>query len=144
MAIPHVYPNFILAVHNKEVDWSGDTWHLVLLDDSYTPDYTNDAYWDDISAHEITGTGYTTGGITVASPTITYNAGTNTVTLNLADAAWTSSTFSAYHAVLVDWTPATDATRPLALHIDFEGAMEPADGSLSISWNASGVVVYNL
>ena len=56
------------------VDYLSDTLKIGLLADTYTPNRFTDEVWSDISTHEISGTGYTTGGATLGSKTITVTA----------------------------------------------------------------------
>ncbi|QHB38177.1 hypothetical protein SEA_VOLT_61 [Gordonia phage Volt] len=89
---------------------------------------------------EVTGTGYTAGGATVASPTFSYNTSTNVWMFDGADVTWSSSTITANYAVFYDSTPATDATRPLICYWDFGGAQSSSSGNFTLSFSASGIV----
>ena len=80
------------------------------------------------------GNGYTTGGETLASMAVTQGA---TTKWDATDTAWTSATFSAYHAVIWDDTVATD---DLIASIDFGGEQEVASGTFTIQWNAAGII----
>jgi hypothetical protein len=56
-----LYGNFLKQALNKEIDWDSDTIKVALLSSSYTPNQDTHDYFDDVSANEVTGTGYTTG-----------------------------------------------------------------------------------
>jgi hypothetical protein len=56
-----------------------------------------------------------------------------------ADISWTSSTFTARYGIIYDSTPATDATRPLLGYVDFGADQSPSAGTLSITWDATGI-----
>ena len=62
-----LYGNFVLKALNKEVDFDTDTIKVALLTSSYTPDQDAHDYFNDVSSAEVTGTGYTAGGATLAS-----------------------------------------------------------------------------
>ena len=69
-----LYGNFLLKALNKEVDFDTDTIKVALLSSSYTPDQDAHDYFNDVSTYEVSGTGYTTGGNTLASKTATVEA----------------------------------------------------------------------
>lgn len=111
----------------------------MLTTSSYTPNQDTHQYKSDVT-NEISGTGYTAGGVTLASCTSTYTGGTNVLSLDAGDAAWTSATFTARYAVVLDSTPGTDATRPLICYVDFGADQSVTTGTFTIVWNASGIV----
>ena len=76
-----LYGNFLAKSLNKEIDWDSDTIKVALLSSSYTPNQDTHDYYDDVVGNEVSGTGYTTGGNTLSSKTITYD-GTNNVIFN--------------------------------------------------------------
>jgi hypothetical protein len=86
---------------------------------------------------EVSGAGYTATGNTVGS--MGSNIASNVYSITGANASWPASTFTARYAVLYDSTPATDATRPLIGYVDFGADQSPSNGTLSVTWNASGI-----
>lgn len=134
-----VYTNAMLNAFRGKINIPSDTIKVALLTSSYTPNQNTHDFFDDVTSYQITATGYTAGGATLASKTIT--AGTKLVTIDAADTSWTitgSATFR--YAVLYDATPSTDATRPLIALVDFGADQTMNDGTLKITWNASGIV----
>ena len=89
-----LYGKFISASFNKEIDWDSDTIKVALLNNTYTADQDAHDYFDDVSAYEVTGTGYTAGGLTLANKTNTYNSATNVIVLDADDVTWASSTIT--------------------------------------------------
>ncbi len=87
-----LYGQFIQQSFNKEIDWDSDTIKVALLTNSYTPDQDAHNYFDDVVAYEVTGTGYTSGGITLTNKTNTYTSATNVIVLDADDVTWSSST----------------------------------------------------
>lgn len=134
-----VYGKAPIAWLNKEVDIIDDTIKVMLLTSSYTPNQDTDDYVDDIVANEVTGTGYTAGGPTLANDTLTYTAGTNTLMYDADDVALTTSTITARVAAVYDSTPATNATRPLLCYQLSSSDIVSTGGTFSIVWNASGI-----
>lgn len=127
------------SLANKEIDWDTDTIKVMLCTSTYTPNQDTHRYKSDVT-NEVTGTGYTAGGATLTSCTVSYNSTGNVLTLDAADASWATSTITARYAVIYDSTPATDATRPLIAYVDFGADVISSGGTFSIVWDAAGIV----
>lgn len=109
---------------------------LMLLSDTYTPDQDNDAFIDDVSADEAAGTGYTAGGITLASVTTAADGASNTASYDCADIDGISVS-CCYGVVYVD--TGTPSTSPILNLVDFS---DGAAADLTVTGaviNASGV-----
>jgi hypothetical protein len=128
-----IYNRFKANLFNKEVDWEADTLKVMLLDNSHVFSATDNVLAD-ISANEISGTGYTTGGETLANAAVT-QAGTTTADAD--DTEWTGATFTAYFAVIYDDTLAGD---DLIACIDFGGAQTVTAAPFKIQWDAGGIL----
>jgi hypothetical protein len=135
-----LYGQFLSQALNKEIDWDTDTIKVALLTNSYTPDQDAHNYLDDVIANEVTGTGYTAGGNTLANKTNSYNSSTNVIVLDADDTTWSSSTITARYAVIYDASPATNATRPLIGYVDFGSDQSSSNGNFTITWDATGIV----
>lgn len=135
-----LYGNFVVKSFNKEIDWDSDTIKVALLTNAYTPNQDAHDYFDDVVANQVTGTGYTSGGITLANKTNTYNSSTNVIVLDADDVTWASSTITARYAVIYNATPATDATRPLIGYVDFGSDQSSSNGNFTITWDSTGIV----
>lgn len=122
---------------NKEVDMEADTIKVALLNNSHTFNADNNVY-SDISTNELAATGgYTTGGATLGSKTVTQDDTNDRAVFDAADTAWTTATFTAYHAVIWDDTVSGD---PLICSIDFGGAKSVTSGTFTIQWSANGII----
>jgi hypothetical protein len=133
----HFYDNYWTSLNAAKINLLSDTIKLMLLGAGYTPARGTHQFKSDVVAQEITGTGYTAGGNTIGAMANAVAA--NVYTITGANASWPAATFSANYAALYDSTPATDATRPLIGYVDFGGAQSPSAGTLSVTWNASGI-----
>lgn len=133
-----LYGPFFQSLLNKEVDIDTDTLKVMLTTSAYTPNQDTHRYKSDVT-NEITGTGYTAGGATVTSPTVTYTGASNLITFDAADTSWSSASFTARTYVLYDSTPATDATRPLIQYETFGSDQTVTSSTFTIVWNASGI-----
>jgi hypothetical protein len=68
------------------IDYLTDDIRFALVTSSYSPSLATDDFWNDVVANEVSGTGYTAGGIAVASRTLTITAANSWAN------AWTAST----------------------------------------------------
>jgi hypothetical protein len=129
-----VYERFKANLMNKIVDLEADAIQVSLMDNSHSFTSTHNI-WTDVSTNELaTAGGYTAGGATLATAAVTQGA---TTKFDGDDTAWTSATFSAYHAVLWDDTVGTD---DLICSFDFGGVKTVTSGTFTIQWHANGII----
>lgn len=133
-----LYGGFLKSLANKEIDLDTDTLKVMLCTSAYTPDQDAHQYKSSVT-NEVSGTGYTAGGATLTSVTVTYTGATNTLTLDAADPSWASSTITARTAVIYDSTPATDATRPLIAYLQSDVDISSSGGAFTITFDAAGI-----
>jgi hypothetical protein len=136
------YGSAILKAFNKEIDFDSDTIKVALLANTYTPNQDAHDYFDDVVAHEVSGTGYTAGGATLASKTAAYDSATNKTKFSAATVQWPASTITARYAVIYDATPGSDATRPLIGYVDFGADQSTSNTTFEIVWNANGILEF--
>lgn len=137
---------FGLALQNQygttaanRVDWVTDTIKVALTTSSFTPDQDVHDFFNDVT-NEISGTGYTAGGATLGTKSVTYTAGTNTVALKAATSSWAGASFTARRAIVYKDT-GTASTSPLLGYVDFGGDETIASGTFSIQWDATDGVL---
>ena len=119
---------------NKVVDMEADSFIVILLDNSHSFS-TGHNELSEVTANQLATTGgYTQDNKALASPGVTQ---ASTTKWDATDTAWTSATFTAYYAVIYDDTVASD---PLICSIDFGGAKPVVAGTVTIQWNASGII----
>jgi hypothetical protein len=136
--VAKIYGKAFVSAFNKEIDFNSDTIKAMLCSASYTPDQDTHQYKSDVT-NEITGTGYTAGGVTLSNCTITYDAATNTIKFDCDDFQWTGATFTARTLVVYDSTPGSDATRPLILYVTFNADVPVTSSTFSVTVNAGGL-----
>lgn len=139
MATAKAYGLFAKSLLNKEVDIDTDIIKVMLCTSAYTPNQDAHQYKSSIT-NEVTGTGYTAGGLALASSAVSYNASTNTVMFDANDASWPASTIAARYVVLYDSTPGSDATRPLIGYVDLEADVSTTNGNFQVTWDAAGIL----
>ena len=131
-----VYSKFHLSALLKTIDYTNDTIKIMLCTSAYTPVQNTHQFKSDVTS-EVSGTGYTATGATLASKTAA--TATTVATFDAADATWPASTITARYAVVYDATPATDATRPLICYIDFGADVISSGGTFTITFDPLGI-----
>ena len=131
-------------IYNKFLDYladndiSDDTFKVALVTSSYTPDKDAHEHFDDITS-EVSGTGYSAGGNTVAG-TLTLSTANDRLTLEFASTSWTSATITARGAVYYSST-GTASTSTLIAYNDFGSDVAVTAGTLALA--ASTVTLQN-
>ncbi len=131
------YGLFTQHLLNALIDWNADTIKCALTTSSYTPNQDTHDFFDDVT-NEVVGTGYSAGGATLGSVTQSYNTSTNVMTMDAADASWSTSTITARYAVLYKSTGVA-STSPLIAYFDFSTDRSSSAGTFAVQWNASGI-----
>jgi hypothetical protein len=120
------------------IDIDAQAIKIMLVTSSYTPDFDAHDFRDDIT-NEVSGTGYSAGGATLASVTVTQDNTDNEGVLDAADVTWASSTITARGAVLY-CNMGSAATDHLIAYIDFGTDKTSSAGDFTIAWNAEGLI----
>lgn len=89
----------LLAAVTGTIDLNTDTFKIMLTTSTYTPVKDTHDFRDDVT-NEVSGTGYTAGGATLAGVSVTYDAATDQVQISWTDPTWSGSTITARTAVI--------------------------------------------
>lgn len=134
-----IYNQFLTEIMKGTYNLNdSDTVQCALLDNSHSFDATA-VGWATVKTNEISGTGYTGSGSTLASTAVTQDDVDNEGVFDAANVQWQSATFSAYHAVIWDDTP-SDPADPLICSIDFGGVQTVTNGTFTIQWDDEGII----
>jgi hypothetical protein len=121
------------------VDLTSDTIKVAMTTSSYTPDGDAHDNFDDIT-NEVSGTGYSAGGETLASKSFTQDNTNNRGVFDADDVTWTSSTITnARYAIIYKSTGTASTSRLIAL-VDFGSNFSSSSSTFRIQWNASGIL----
>lgn len=143
MATATWYGNGALHVGSGDVAYATDTIRAALLGSGYTIAKDTHEFFSDVSANEVSGTGYTAGGEALASKNIAYDATSDEVRLSAADTVWdaTGGSLAANFAVVYKDT-GTPSTSPLLGVVDFEGEVSATNDTFTVDWDDTrGVLV---
>lgn len=95
----HWYGNGLLKLATGAIDLDTDTFKVMLTTSAYTPNIDTHDFRDDVT-NEVTGTGYTAGGATLAGVSVTYDAASNQMRVSWTDPTWSTATITARTAVI--------------------------------------------
>lgn len=129
-----IYNNFREDIGKGTIDLDSDTFKVMLLANTYTPDAEH-ATPSQINSHELAnGNGYTTGGKALTNVAWTRNGAQ--VKFDADDVEWQAATFTARYGVLYSVTAGK-----LCFLFDFGADKTAEDQSFIIRWHADGIVV---
>lgn len=133
------YPLGWQNVFQTGIDMDAATWKLALATTSYTPDRDTHDFYNDLTNELSTASGYTAGGVTLGSPTFSYDSASDQVRLDFSDPSWTfsSSVTWRYGVIYID-TAGASTTDPLMLLLDW-GASQTVSGVYSVTIDATGL-----
>jgi hypothetical protein len=133
-----LYGLALQSAFSGEINFSANTIKAMLTTSGYTPNQDTHRYKSSVT-NEVSGTGYTAGGVTLASKTVTYDSSSNTLTLDAADLAWSGSTITARYLVIYGST-GTDSTSPLICYVDFGADVATSGGAFNYVFPSTGLV----
>jgi hypothetical protein len=143
----HVFPQFIIGMNAGDIALASGTAKVALSNTSGPVGLATSgvstvkvfADWVATVAAEITGTGYSAGGTTVASPTFAAGGSNNSVATytSATSPSWTGASFTANQAILYE---SSASTYQLIAFWDFGGAVTVTSGTFTLAINASGLL----
>jgi hypothetical protein len=131
-----------LTLEKMLIDTAGqsmeaETHKELLVQDAHTPAFDTHDFRDDVT-NEVSGTGYTTGGVTVTATEITLASGV--LTFDMADTVYTTVTIVDAMAGIFYFNVGTAATDQLILLQDFVTAASATAANFTIQHAAGGVL----
>jgi len=145
MPVGNVIPftiNMTDPVVSGGIDLDTDTIVAVLLGAGYTPGRTTHSLWSDVSAQEVTGSGYTAGGVALANSAVTHSAGTGK--WDADDVSWTTATITAKYVALVRRAGGSLVNGDLLIaYLDLDtagGTVSSTAATFAVNFNAAGIM----
>lgn len=127
----------LVKLTDGSIDWNSDTIKLALTTSSYTPDIDSHDFFNDIT-NEVTGTGYSAGGYTLANCTVTQDNTNNRAVFDADDVTSANTTVTFRYGIIYKST-GTAGTSPLIGYIDFTNDRVFSAETVLIQWNSSGI-----
>ena len=133
-----IYNSFKADVSNALIDLTDDTIKILLVTSAYTPNIDTHTRRSDVT-NEVSGTGYTAGGNTLAGKSVTQDNTNDRMVFDATDSEWTSSTITARGAVIYKDTGVA-ANDNLICYLDFVTDQSSSNGTFTIQFNATGIL----
>ena len=125
-----IYNSAVDDMARGAIDFDTDTFKVMLVTSSYTPNKDTHDKRDDVT-NEVSGTGYTAGGVTSAC-TVTKDTANDRVTLSFAAVNWASSTITARAAVIYKSRGGAASSDELVCYVDFGGDVSSSSATFSL------------
>lgn len=123
------------------VSMEAETMKEFLITDSATPNFDTHDFRNDLDANEVSGPGYTAGGVAVGTTEITLSGGT--LTFDAADTVYTTVTISNAMAGVLTEGNATNTIDDLILLQDFVTAASATAANFTIQHAAGGIMTWD-
>lgn len=136
-----IYNSFKRDIANGSIDLDTDTIKVLLVSSSYTPDQDTHTKRSDITNELSAGSGYTSGGETLAGKSVTVDNTNNRSAFDANDVTWTTATFTARGAVLYKSRGGVSSADELIAYIDFGTDKSVSGGNFVIQWGANGILL---
>lgn len=110
---------------------------VLMVTDSEVPNFDTHDFRNDV-VQEVTGTGYTAGGVVITGTELTLSGGVLTYDAN--DASWAGSTIAnAMAAIGYFGRGGASSADELVFLSDFVTAASSSSGTFTVQWNAAGI-----
>ena len=123
---------YLLAT--KNVDFSADTFKIILMATGFTFNKDTHHGYADVSASELAnGNGYSTGGNTLAGVAVTEDDDDDRTEISWDNTSWSASGGSigpSPGAIIYDDSPTSPQADPIVGFIDFSGEQSQSDGGV--------------
>ena len=132
-----LYNSFKYDNMTGAVDLDGDTFKVMLVTSAYTPNIDAHAKRSDVT-NEVTGTGYTAGGVALASVAVTPDLTNDRVKFSSANASWSTATITARGAVIYKSRGGLASADELVAYLDFGSDQSSSAGTFTVNCPANG------
>lgn len=129
-----IYNKAIDALVRAGINFSSDTFKVMLVTSAYTPNKDTHEDRADVT-NEVTGTGYTAGGV-ATTPTITLDTTNDRVDITFSNVSWASATITARAAVIYKST-GTAANDTLIAYVDFGSDVSSTNAAFAVTFSSA-------
>lgn len=134
----NLYGKFLVHALKGDVDFDTLNLKAMICAAGYTPDFDAHEFRSSVT-NEVSGTGYTAGGVSLTGESVTIDGATNRVKIDANDAAWTTVTFTAGTQLIVYVDTGNAATDILVSRHTFPSAQSPSAQDFTFVFHADGI-----
>lgn len=129
-----LYNSFIDDLARGAIDADGDTFFVMLVTSSYTPNKDTHTKRSDVT-NEVVGAGYTSAG-KVSAATVTKDTGNDRVTIAFASVNWPTSTITARGAVIYKSRGGASSADELVAYVDFGSDVSSTADTFTVTFSS--------
>jgi len=134
-----IYNSFKRDIQNGSIDLDTDDIKVMLVTNAYVPDIDTHTKASDIT-NEVVGTGYTAGGVSLATKTVTADNTNDLGKFDADDVTWATSTITARGAVIYKSRGGASSADELVAYLDFVSDKVSTAGNFNLIFNANGIL----
>ena len=125
-----IYNSCIDDMARGAIDFDTDTFKVMLVTSTYVANKDTHTKRSDVT-NEVSGTGYTAGGVTSAC-TVTKDTANDKVTLSFAAVSWSTATITARGAVYYKSRGGASSADELVAYVDFGGDVSSTGATFTL------------
>jgi hypothetical protein len=134
-----IYNSALDDLARNNIDFDTNTFKAMLVTSTYSPNKDTHDKRDDIT-NEVTGTGYTAGGVT-STVTVTKDVSNDKVTIQFGSVSWAASTITARGCVYYKSRGGASSADELVAYNDFGTDISSSGGTFVVA--ASTITLQN-
>jgi hypothetical protein len=134
-----IYNSFFTDLSTGNIDLNTDTFKVMLATSSYTPSKLHNRR-DDITNEVAAGNGYTAGGATLTTVTVTQDDTNDLAKFDADDVVWSNSTITARYAVVYKSRGGASSADELVKVFDFGSDQSSVGAAFTLQFNANGIL----
>jgi hypothetical protein len=134
-----IYNSAIDEMARGDIDFDTNTFKAMLVTSTYSPNKDTHDFRDDVT-NEVTGTGYTAGGVT-STVTVTKDTANDRVTIQFGAVSWATSTITARGCVYYKSRGGASSADEIVAYNDFGSDVSSSGGTFSVA--ASTITLQN-
>lgn len=128
-----IYNNALWFAAKGNIDFDSDTFYVMLVDNTYTPNKDTDNFRDDVTSKEVTGTGYTAGGNAATVTVAAIDTANDRIEIGLGGTSWAASTITARFAVYYKHRGGASSADELIAVVDFGSDISSTAGTFNLT-----------
>lgn len=133
------YNSAKVAFLKGQINLETDTIKMMLVTAAYSPDKDAHVYRSSVT-DEVSGTGYTSGGVTISGKSITQNNIGDEGVFDGSDVVISGATITNARGAVMYKSTGSAATDPLIMYYDFGADKSSTDGDFTIQMDIAGIL----
>jgi hypothetical protein len=134
-----IYNSFKRDIQNGSIDLDTDDIKVMLVTSTYTPDIDAHTKRSDIT-NEVTASGYTSGGTSLITATVTSDNANDKGVFDADDVSWTGSSITARGGVLYKARGGASSADEIIAYLDFVTDKVSNGGDFNLVFNVNGIL----